>query len=124
MKLLDLQEENQVAVANIQGDKDIIIEQLTDKIRYLEAEYDTLLIKFHNLEEDSKIINEERESRETDFRKLNTNLEEYSNRIKLLEKEAGLKTAMIEEKNQIISEFTHQIGGLEKAKYVLSFRTT
>lgn len=124
MKLLDLQEENQVAVTNIQGDKDIIIEQLTDKIRYLEAEYDTLLIKFHNLEEDSKIINEERESRETDFRKLNTNLEEYSNRIKLLEKEAGLKTAMIEEKNQIISELTHQIGGLEKAKYVLSFRTT
>lgn len=37
MKLLDLQEENQVAVTNIQGDKDSIIEQLTDKIKYLEA---------------------------------------------------------------------------------------
>lgn len=47
-----------MAVTNIQGDKDSIIEQLTDKIKYLEAEYDTLLIKFHNLEEDSKIINE------------------------------------------------------------------
>jgi hypothetical protein len=55
---------------------------------------------------------------------LNANLEENENRIKLLEKDVSNKTAMIEEKNQIINEITHQIGGLEKAKYVLSFRTT
>lgn len=113
-----------MVVTSIQGDKDVIIKQLIGKIKYLEAEYDTLLIKFHNLEEHSKTINDERESREIDFRKLNTNLEEYSNRIKLLEKEVVLKIAMIEEKNQVINELTHQIGGLEKAKYVLSFRTT
>lgn len=31
---------------------------------------------------------------------------------------------MIEERDQIIKEQEHQIADLEKAKYVLSFRTT
>jgi chromosome segregation ATPase len=30
---------------------------------------------------------------------------------------------MVEGKNKTITELTHQVGGLEKAKYVLSFRT-
>lgn len=46
------------------------------------------------------------------------------NRVKLLESEVTKKDAMVEERNQLINEQTHQISGLEKAKYVLSFRTT
>ncbi len=34
------------------------------------------------------------------------------------------KNKMIEERNNVIFQQEHQIGGLEKAKYVLSFRTT
>lgn len=31
---------------------------------------------------------------------------------------------MVGERNNVISQQEHQIGGLQKAKYVLSFRTT
>jgi hypothetical protein len=55
---------------------------------------------------------------------LNATLEENMNRIKLLEKEVISKTALLEQKIQTINELNHQIGALEKAKYVLSFRTT
>lgn len=34
------------------------------------------------------------------------------------------KNKMVGERNNVISQHEHQIGGLEKAKYVLSFRTT
>ena len=46
------------------------------------------------------------------------------NRVVLLEKEVKSCNAMVEEKNQVIKEQEHQIRALEKAKYVLSFRTT
>lgn len=31
---------------------------------------------------------------------------------------------MLKERDEVIEQQAHQIGGLEKAKYVLSFRTT
>ena len=34
------------------------------------------------------------------------------------------KNRMVEERDQVIKEQGHQIAELEKAKYVLSFRTT
>lgn len=46
------------------------------------------------------------------------------NRITLLEKEVRSCNAMVEDKNHVIKEQEHQISALEKAKYVLSFRTT
>ena len=41
----------------------------------------------------------------------------------MLEKEVLAKKDMIEEKDRNITTLVHQVGGLEKAKYVLSFRT-
>jgi hypothetical protein len=40
-----------VAIAGIQRDKDQLIEALRRKVALLEADYDTLLIKNHNQEE-------------------------------------------------------------------------
>ena len=55
---------------------------------------------------------------------MKASLEESMNRVVLLEKEVKSCNAMVEEKNQVIKEQEHQISALEKAKYVLSFRTT
>jgi hypothetical protein len=48
----------------------------------------------------------------------------FEGRVTLLEREVVRKDEAIASKNQVIEEQAHQIGGLEKAKYVLSFRTT
>jgi hypothetical protein len=52
------------------------------------------------------------------------NLRETENKVRMLEREVGRRDAMIEERDQIITEQGQQISGLEKAKYVLSYRTT
>ena len=49
-KLLDLEEENELAVADIQLEKDQLIASLREKVMHLEEEYDTLLIRLHNHE--------------------------------------------------------------------------
>lgn len=59
-----------------------------------------------------------------DLKRLEIRLDQAQNRIKLLEGEIGRKNQMIEERDQKIKEQGHQIGDLQKAKYVLSFRTT
>ena len=38
--------------------------------------------------------------------------------------ESAKQISIIEDKNQLLTQQAHQIGELEKAKYVLSFRTT
>jgi len=56
--------------------------------------------------------------------KMTTKFKESENRVKLIESELTRKNQMIEERDSLIAEQTQQITGLEKAKYVLSFRTT
>jgi len=55
---------------------------------------------------------------------MTTKFKESENRVKLIESELTRKNQMIEERDSLIAEQTQQITGLEKAKYVLSFRTT
>ena len=68
-------------------------------------------------------MQEESQESHREYQRLKGKYEEGLNRIGMLEKEIRGKNETIEEKNQIITELTHQVGGLEKAKYVLSFRT-
>ena len=47
-----------------------------------------------------------------EYERLKGKYEEGLNRIAMLEKEIKDKNETIEEKNQIINELTHQVGGL------------
>ena len=46
------------------------------------------------------------------------------NRVKILQAEIQKKNKTIQDKNTTVDQQAHQIEALEKAKYVLSFRTT
>ena len=72
---------------------------------------------------DKDRLSDQNEERKNSYEVLACKYEESLNRIKMLEKDVVNKNQMVEEKERVITQLTHQVGGLEKAKYVLSFRT-
>lgn len=123
-KLISVQEESEMTLFQLQKFKDQHILELQKKILTLEHQENSNKVEFHNelnryrkMEETFTIVEEE-------LKRNKEKLAEASERVKLLESEVQLKNKMVEERNNAISQQEHQIGGLQKAKYVLSFRTT
>lgn len=124
VKLLDLEEENEFALGALQQEKDAVIAGLRTDFDELNEQNKKLAICTQMQEKELETLRREAEEKGREVRRLSNKVDELSNRIRMQEVEAAKQNATIDDKNQLLSQQAHQIADLEKAKYVLSFRTT
>lgn len=124
LKVIDLEEENELTLMDMQSNKDIVIDNLRLTNAELSELYEKVQIEKLNLRNELNEFKQTAEESTSRMNKMAERLADSENRVKLMESELNRKNRTIEEKNSVISEQGQQIAGLEKAKYVLSFRTT
>lgn len=122
LKLINLEEENELTLLELQKTKDNTIKDLIEKKTKIERENENVLVAQHSLKQDYKELVKQLEESLEKLKKCEKSLEETTAIISVLEQETVKKDEIIQEKDETIKQQAQQIDGLEKAKYVLTFR--
>jgi allophanate hydrolase subunit 1 len=70
MKVIDIEEENEITMYHLQEDKDSIIRNMVKRYTELEEKYDKTLIDYHNQMSDLQRLKDNSESHEEDKRRM------------------------------------------------------
>ena len=124
MQLVEIEEENEITLRDVQLSKDEVILKLRTSLNRLTETNEHLQIQLESKQQHVDVLNENKQRTASELGRIQTKLTEAENRAKLLETELLQKKSMVSERDHLIKEQQHQIADLEKAKYVLSFRTT
>lgn len=123
-KIIDLEEESELTLLELQLSKDNRIKNLIQKQIKLERDHDSTMIELHNTRDDLEAWKTKYEASNERVKENEKIIKENMNRVCILQSDIEKKNQIIDDKNIVIDQQTHQIEALEKAKYVLNFRTT
>jgi predicted nucleic acid-binding Zn-ribbon protein len=84
MKLIDLEEENELTLCGLQLASDSALQQLRLRQAKLEEEYEQAQIRIHNQEADLRHLEQEAKNKREEAETLRTRVASYESRVALL----------------------------------------